>query len=106
MEAEDSQVSSGPPSVSNVTPGTSGVSLLAALENLVSDIESVDNESVNNEIVDNDSVENETVVNVNESHIKENVVNVVINETNLVNDIESNDSLASGSMECSSSPCI
>lgn len=53
-----------------------------------------------------DLVENETVVNVNESHIKENVVNVVINETNLVNDIESNDSLASGSMECSSSPCI
>ena len=35
MEAEDSQVSSGPPSVSDVTPGTSGVSLLAALENLV-----------------------------------------------------------------------
>ena len=106
MEAEDSQVSSGPPSVSDVTPGTSGVSLLAALENLVSDIESVDNESVDNEIVENDLVENETVVNVNESHIKENVVNVVINETNLVNDIESNDSLASGSMECSSSPCI
>ena len=101
MEAEDSQVSSGPPSVSDVTPGTSGVSLLAALENLVSDIE-----SVNNEIVDNDLVENETVVNVNESNTKENVVNVEINETNLVNDIESNDSQASGSMECSSSPCI
>ena len=85
-------VSSGPPSVSDVTPGTSGISLLAVLENLVSDIESVDNESVNNEIVDNDLVENETVINVNESNIKENVVNVEINESNLVNDIESNDS--------------
>lgn len=106
MEAEDSQSSSEPPSVSDVTPGTSGVSLLAALENVVSDIESVDNESVNNEIVDNDLVENETVVNVNESNIKENVVNVEINETNLVNDIESSDGQASGSMECCSSPCI
>ena len=106
MEAEDSQVSSGPPSVSDVTPGTSGVSLLAALENLVSDIESADNESVNNEIVDDDLVENETVVNVNESNIKENVVNVEINESNLVNDTESNDSQASGSMECSSYPCV
>ena len=106
MEAEDSQVSSEPSSVSDVTPGTSGVSFLAALENLVSDIESVDNESVNNEIVDNELVENETVVKVIESNIKENVVNVEINETNLVKDIESNDSQASGSMECSSSPCI
>ena len=106
MEAEDSQVSSGLPSVSDVTLGTSGVSLLAALEDLVSDIKSVDNESVNNEIVDNDLVENERVVNVIESNIKENVVNVEINESNLVNDTESNDSQASGSMECSSSPCV
>ena len=106
MEAEDSHVSSGPPSVSDATPGTSGVSLLAALEGLVSDIESVDKESVNNEIVDNELVENGTVVNVNESNVKENVVNVVeINETNLDNDIESNDSQASGCME-SSCPCI
>ena len=55
---------SEPPSVSDVTPGTSEVS--------VSVTESVDNESVNNEIIDNDLVE--------------------INETNLVNDIESNNS--------------
>ena len=88
-----SMVSSGPPSVSDVTPGTSGGSLLDALGSSVSVIESMVNESVNNETV------------VNESNIEENVVNE-INGTNLVNDIESNDSQASGSMECSSSPCI
>ena len=103
MEVEVSQVSSGPPSVSDGTPGASGVSLLDALESSGSVIESTVNESVNNAIVDNDLVENETV---NESNIKENVVNVEINEPNLVNDIECNDSQASGSTECSSSPSI
>ena len=103
MEVEVSQVSSGPPSVSDGTPGASGVSLLDALESSGSVIESTVNESVNNAIVDNDLVENETV---NESNIKENVVNVEINEPNLVNDIECNDSQASESTECSSSPSI
>ena len=55
---------SEPPSVSDVTPGTSGCS--------VSVTESVDNELVNNEIIDNDLVE--------------------INESNLVKDIGSNNS--------------
>ena len=47
-------------SVSDVSPGTSGVSLLAE-ERSVGVLESMVNESVNNEIVDNDLVENETV---------------------------------------------
>ena len=55
---------SGPPNVSDVTPGTSECS--------VSVTESVDNESVNNEIIDNDLVE--------------------VNESNLVNDTKSNNS--------------
>ena len=88
--------------MSDVTPVSSGASLLDALESSVSVIESMVNESVNNEIV-NDLVKNVTV---NESIIEENVVNVETNETNLVNDIESFDSQASGSVECSSSPSI
>ena len=96
MEAEVSQVLSGPPSVSDGTPGASGVTLLDALESSGSVIESMVNELVNNAIVDNDLVENET----------ENLVNVEMNESNLVNDIESNDSQASESTECSSSPSI
>ena len=124
MDVEDSHVSSGPPSVSEVevSPGTSGVSLLAALDGMVSDKESDDNESVDNESVDNElvdiesveneSVDNESAVNVNESNVNENVVNekgisvVERNEINIVDEIDSNDSQASGSMECSSSPCV
>ena len=50
MDAEDSHVSSGPPSVPvvEVTLSTSGVSLLAAVEGMDSDNESVDNVSVIN----------------------------------------------------------
>lgn len=110
MDAEDSHVSSGPPSVPvvEVTPSTSGVSLLAAVEGMDSDNESVDNVSVINGESKNES--NNSMDIVNETNVvKENVVNekvVKINEINVDKENESNDSQASGSMECSGSPSI
>ena len=110
MDAEDSHVSSGPPSVPvvEVTPSTSGVSLLAAVEGMDSDNESVDNVSVINGESKNESSNSMDIVNET-NVVKENVVNekvVKINEINVDKENESNDSQASGSMECSGSPSI
>ena len=105
MDAEDSHVSSGPPSVPvvEVTPSTSGVSLLAAVEGMDSDNESVDNVSVINGESKNESSNSIDIVNKT-NVVKENVVK--INEINVDKENESNDSQASGSMECSGSPSI
>ena len=110
MDAEDSHVSSGPPSVPvvKVTPSTLGVSLLAAVEGMDSDNESVDNVSVINGESKNESSNSMDIVNET-NVVKENVVNekvVKINEINVDKENESNDSQASGSMECSGSPSI
>ena len=110
MDAEDSHVSSGPPSVPvvEVTPSTSAVSLLAAMEDMDSDNESVDNVSVINGESKNESSNSMDIVNET-NVVKENVVNekvVKINEINVDKENESNDSQASGSMECSGSPSI
>ena len=105
MDAEDSHVSSGPPSVPmvEVTPSTSGVSLLADVEGMDSDNESVDNVSVINGESKNESSNSIDIVNKT-NVVKENVVK--INEINVDKENESNDSQASGSMECSGSPSI
>ena len=110
MDAEDSHVSSGPPSVPvvEVTPSTSDVSLLAAVEGMDSDNESVDNVTVINGESKNESSNSMDIVNET-NVVKENVVNekvVKINEINVDKENESNDSQASGSMECSGSPSI